>query len=272
MRFTQALDSSAAFCSSRDVAVEDDAVADAAVRDPLLQRRPVVAVAGDVEVDAGDRLHDVEQQLDPLVLLEPAEVEQARLDGALGRREARLLHAEVGDVDAVGGQLELQQVAAAGVRDREERRVAVERPQRQRLGEQGRDRAGAAQLGDVVVAVDVVDERHARAAQPQRGEEADPVDDLERDVGVAADAPHPRQRRAREHREPRAHAVDRQVRGELLARGGAGVGAGDHRHAVAPRDPARDLPVEVGPRPAALRVRPVAIREQEDVPRLGHRP
>ena len=40
----------------------------------------------------------------------------------------------------------------------------VEQLQRQRLGQQRRDRALAPELGHVVVAVDVVHERHARLA------------------------------------------------------------------------------------------------------------
>ena len=73
--------------------------------------------------------------------------------------------------------------------------------QRQALGDQRGEPAAAAHLGDVVVLVDVVDERHARRAQPppQRREEGDAVDDLEHDVGVAPDAaparPAPRGRR-----------------------------------------------------------------------------
>ena len=98
-------------------------------------------------------------------------------------------------MDAVGRQPELEQVVAAGLRDRQERRVAVEQPQRERLGQQRGERARAAHLGDVVVAVDVVHERDARAPQPQRGQERDPVDDLEHDVGVARE-PAPQATRA----------------------------------------------------------------------------
>ena len=167
---------------------------------------------------------------------------------------------------AVLGHPVLEQVAAAGVGDREEGGVAVQQPERERLGEQRGDRARAAQLGHVVVAVDVVHERDARAAQPQRREERDPVDHLEHDVGVAADpVAQARPRRAREDREPRAHTVHGQLRRELLARRRVRVGARDDRDAVAPRHPARHLAVQVRARPAALRMGPVAVREHEDV-------
>jgi hypothetical protein len=61
--------------------------------------------------------------------------------------------------------------------------------------------------------MDVVDDRDARRAQepPQRREERDPVDDLEHDVRVAPDATEDRPRRAREHRQPRPHPVDREA-------------------------------------------------------------
>ena len=44
--------------------------------------------------------------------------------------------------------------------------MAVERAQRQALGQERGEPPARAHLGDVVVLVDVVDERHARRAQP----------------------------------------------------------------------------------------------------------
>ena len=43
------------------------------------------------------------------------------------------------------------------------------------------------------------------------------------------------------------------------------VGARDDRHAMAPLEPVRDLPEQVRARAAALRVRPVAVGQQQDV-------
>ena len=50
---------------------------------------------------------------------------------------------------------------------------------------------------------------------------------------------------------------------------GARVVAGDDRDAVAPGDPARDLAVQVRAGAAALGVGPVAVGEQQDVPRVA---
>jgi hypothetical protein len=97
------------------VPVQHDPVGEPARGDLGLERLAVVAVAGDVQHRLGDRLEHVEEQLDPLVLLEPAEVEQPRRRRALGGRERRGLDAEVGDVDAVGGQPELEEVVAPGL-------------------------------------------------------------------------------------------------------------------------------------------------------------
>ena len=52
---------------------------------------------------------------------------------------------------------------------------------------------------------------------------------------------------------------------ELLDLRRTGVIARDDRDPMAPGDPARDLPVEVGPGAAALGMRPVAVGEDEDV-------
>ena len=142
--------------------MQHDAPLQAAARDLGLERRPVVALAGDVEMGGRHALEHVEQQLDPLVLLEPAEVEQPRLGGALGGRERRLLDAEIADVDPLVRDAQLDEVAPPRVGDRHERRRPVQPAQRQRLGQQRRHGARPAHLGDVVVAVDVVDERHAR--------------------------------------------------------------------------------------------------------------
>jgi hypothetical protein len=98
----------------------------------------------------------------------------------------------------------------------------------------------------------------------------DPVDDLEHDVGVASEAPDCRPRRAREDGQPRTHPVDLEALVRARDPLGARVRAGDHRDAVAAGDPARDLPEQDGPRASGLRVRPVAIREDQDVPGGRH--
>ena len=80
---------------------------------------------------------------------------------------------------------------------------------------------------------------------------------------TSASRPTPAPRRprgAREDGQPRAHPVDDQVaRRAARARSRARVGAGDDRDPVAPRQPARDLAVQVRAGAAALRVGPVAI-------------
>ena len=77
-----------------------------------------------------------------------------------------------------------------------------------------------------------------------------------------------RPRRAREDRRPRAHVVQLEPRRRPLDRGRARVRARDDRHAMAPLEPVRHLTEQVRARPAALRVRPVAVGEEQDV---GHR-
>jgi hypothetical protein len=63
-----------------------------------------------------------------------------------------------------------------------------------------------------------------------------------------------------------------QILAQVLGFRRAGVGPGYDRDAVPPRRPARDLAEEVGPGPAALGMRPVAVGEQEDVQRAIDRP
>ena len=62
----------------------------------------------------------------------------------------------------------------------------------------------------------MMDERDARLSQPQGGEEHDPIDDLEHDVGVAAQPSHHRPCGAREDGASPAHAVHDEVRRHLL--------------------------------------------------------
>src|SRR4051812_20163057 len=115
--------------------------------------------------------------------------------------------------------------------------------------------------------MDVMDEHHARLAQepPERREEGDPVDDLEHDVGVAADPAEHRPRSAREDGHSRAHAVYDQPVGELLDLRGPRIAARDDGDAVAPGDPPGHLAEEIRARPAALGVGPVAVGQDEDV-------
>ena len=64
----------------------------------------------------------------------------------------------------------------------------------------------------------------------------------------------------------RAHVVQLEARRRLARpRCGAVVGARDDRHAMAPLEPARDLAEQVRAGPAALRVRPVAVGQKQDV-------
>src|SRR5690349_10805404 len=112
--------------------------------------------------------------------------------------------------------------------------------------------------------MDVVDQRHARKLQPQRSEEADAVEDLERNVRVPDQAAPQRADRAREDAEPTAHPVDGQVV-DLLPVARARVAAGHDRYAVSLRKPARHMPVQMRTGPTPLGMGPVSIREDEDV-------
>ena len=113
----------------------------------------------------------------------------------------------------------------------------------------------------------VVDQRHPRLAQPQRGEERDPVDDLEDDVGVGPEPAHDRPGGAREHRAAASHPVHDEVRRHHLDRRAARVLARDERHLMAPQGPADDVLVDVGAGAAALGVGPVAVGQDQDLQR-----
>ena len=250
-----------------DVAVEGHAVGERAALHLGLERGPVVAVAGDVEVRLGNRLEHVEQQLDALVLLQAPEVEQRRFGRLRPRREKAGIEAEVDDVDALALDAEGDEVLARGLRDREHRDAGIEDLQRHLLEQEGGDAPAEPELGDVVLLMDVEDQQDARLAHPapQRREEGDPVEDLEHDVGVAPEAAQGGPRRAREDRQPRAHPVHGEALVEVRDPLGAGVVAGDHGDPVTPRHPAADLAVEVRAGAAALWMGPVAIGEDEDV-------
>ena len=142
-----------------------------------------------------------------------------------------------------GGMPSRARSSRAELRDRQERRAPVEQAQRQPLEQPEERQPEAAELPDVELAVDVVDHRHARLAQPQRREERDAVDHLEHDVGVAADAAQHGQDRPREDRARGAHPVHDQPRPVALDALGAGVVAGHDGDLVAPVHPAADLRV-----------------------------
>ena len=167
-------------------------------------------------VTSGQLGEHVEQQLDPLVGLQPPDVEQARLGRALARpvRARARPRSRRCVMFSAGIPSMLDQLVARRAGDRQKRHPAVEQPQRQLLEGGGQQPAQpAAELADVEVAVGMVDERHPRLAQPQRRQEHDPVDHLEDDVGVAARARAcTAQRGAREHRAAPAHPVDDEVR------------------------------------------------------------
>src|SRR3954447_18353980 len=99
------------------MAVDPQAFANPAPGDLRLDRRPMVTVASDLEHGAGQRLERIEQHLDPLVLLEPPEVEQRRLGRTLTRRERAQLDADVVDGDGVRPNPERLEVALSRVRD-----------------------------------------------------------------------------------------------------------------------------------------------------------
>jgi hypothetical protein len=122
-----------------------------------------------------------------------------------------------------------------------------------------------AELAQEQLAVDVVDHRHARLAQPQRRQERDPVDDLDDHVGVAPHAAHDREDGAREDRRAVARPVDGQTRAEVLDLLRARIGPGHDGDAVPPIHPAADLRVDVRAIPAGVVVGPVPVGEQKDV-------
>src|SRR5262249_43115502 len=82
---------------------------------------------------------------------------------------------------------------------------------------------------------------------------------------VAPESAPRRPRGARKDGEPRAHAVDDEVVVKAVHGGASGARPGDDRDLVAPRNPARHLPVQVRAGPPALRARPVASGQQQDV-------
>ena len=168
-------------------------------------------------------LEHVEQRLDPLVALQPAEVEQRRLGGAPPRLERPDLHADVVHVDRGRARRRARRCRAPCVRDRLEARARVEPAQRRGLEQERRELPLPAHLRLVVVAVHVVDEHHARHAQPQRREEGDPVDHLEHHVGVGHEPAPLLPDHAREDGRAPAHPVHRQVADPLhgLARPGS---------------------------------------------------
>ena len=200
-----------------DEAVERDAVAEPAGGDLGLEGLAVVALAGDVEMRARHALEHVEQQLEPLVALEAAEVEQARGRRTRPASERVALDPAVHDRDVLGRDPELDERPCTGVRDGHELRAGVEVAERERLQQPRGDRAAAAELLHVHVAVDVVDDRDARDRQPpQRSEEGDAVDDLDHHVDVADRAALDQRGRAREDREPAAGMVELEVRSRAL--------------------------------------------------------
>ena len=159
----------------------------------------------------------------------------------------------------------LGDLAGRRLRHRHEACAAIEQPQRQRLEQEGRDPpAPPAHLDLVVATVDVVDQHQSRGAQPERGQESHAVDHLEHHVGVGHQPAPLAPDRPREDCRAPADPVDRQVAVALQCRG-ARVGAADHRDAVARRQPAHYLLAQVRARAPALWMRPVAIRQHEDV-------
>ena len=85
------------------MAVQRDAVVQPALVDLGLEHRAVVAVAGDLQRALRDALQHVEQDLEPLVLLDAARGRAAWASASVGRVEERVgLDAEVGDVDVLG--------------------------------------------------------------------------------------------------------------------------------------------------------------------------
>ena len=104
VRFTHACAYSCSLQRLADVPVQHDPVAEPAARDLGLQLRPVVALTRDVQDGAGDRLHGVQQQLDPLVLLQPPEIQQPRRLRARGQLLVEPDHAQVPDVHVLGAE------------------------------------------------------------------------------------------------------------------------------------------------------------------------
>src|SRR5436309_16078606 len=91
----------------------------------------------------------------------------------------------------------------------------------------------------------MVNEGYPGRTHPERGEEGDPVDNLERHVRVRHEPAQLAPYRAREDGGAPSHAVDLEAIGNALVARRTLVSAGHDGHPVPPRDPARDLPEEV---------------------------
>ena len=169
--------------------------------------------------------------------------------------------------------VDADQLIARGRRDREKRHTPVEQPQRQLL-EQRRQYATEtpAELPDVQVPVGMMDESDAGFAQPQRGEEHDPVDDLEHDVGIASEPAQHGPRGAGEDGAAPAHPMHDEVRRDLLNRERPGIGTDDERDVVTRLSPADEVGIDVRAGATTLRVGPIAIGEHEDAQRGAANP
>lgn len=98
----------------------------------LFEPVPLGSVADDEEPAAGDRPHPLpqaQQQIDPLVLDEPAHREEERLTGAV-RARARLLDAVVDDADAFAFDAECPQRGGRRRRDGHQQTAALGAGQR----------------------------------------------------------------------------------------------------------------------------------------------
>ena len=138
-------------------------------------------------------------------------------------------------------------------------RQALEHPE-----EQQRRCAGYSPQEEL--AVHVVHHRHARLAQPQRGQEGDPVDHLEHHVGVAAD-PAQHRHRSRAGRPSRGCPCGGRRAAGRSARPASRPGSRPPRRSrdVPHGHPAADLRVQVRAVAAGVVVRPVPVGQDQDV-------
>ena len=152
------------------------------------------------------------------------------------------------------------------------RHAGVEEAQRDVLEQPARRPGRRPELGDVVLRCTWRTSRPAAcAASAKAREERDPVDHLEDDVGVAAQAAQrsPRPRAGRRSAASPSGASQALVRPRDLL--GAGVGPAITVTRWPPATQRDDLAEEDRPGAAGLGVRPVAIHEDQDVPPRRHR-
>ncbi|CAM5531172.1 hypothetical protein SVIOM74S_01074 [Streptomyces violarus] len=155
----------------------------------LFQSSALGAVSDDDEPPAGDRPHPLpqpQQQIDPLVLDQPADGDEQRLGGTLGPRR-RLLDAVVHDPDTVPLDADRAQRVGRGGGDRDQQTPLL-RPGQGPVFESSADPRGRRQRPAEAhlpqVGVDVVDQAQRGPGVPQRRQVRHAVAHLDQQIAV----------------------------------------------------------------------------------------